>query len=114
MRGCWKSLLPRSAKEAAMARRVNSELLLVTANAATVDIEVVFYSAAPTAAYPRLNVHLDPNARLRLIERHVVGKLRIALDEYLAHERLGGLCGFAERGVVRRQIAPADDVLAFL
>jgi Fe-S cluster assembly protein SufD len=43
----------------------------VTANAAGADIEVVFYSAAPTAAYPRLNVQLGPNARLRLIERHV-------------------------------------------
>ena len=43
----------------------------VTAGAATVDIEVLFYSAAPTAAYPRLNVRLGANARLRLIERHV-------------------------------------------
>ena len=43
----------------------------VAADAATVDIEVVFYSATPTAAYPRLNVRLNPNARLRLIERHV-------------------------------------------
>ncbi len=43
----------------------------VAAEAATVDIEVVFYSATPMAAYPRLNVRLSPNARLRLIERHV-------------------------------------------
>lgn len=43
----------------------------VAANAAAVDIEVVFYSAAPTAAYPRLNVRLSSNARLRLIERHI-------------------------------------------
>jgi Fe-S cluster assembly protein SufD len=43
----------------------------VASGAAVADIEVVFYSAAPTAAYPRLNVRLAPNARLRLIERHV-------------------------------------------
>jgi Fe-S cluster assembly protein SufD len=45
--------------------------LQVTASAAPVDIEVLFYSASPTAAYPRLNVRLAPNARLRLIERHI-------------------------------------------
>lgn len=43
----------------------------VAAAAGPVDIEVLFYSAAPTAAYPRLNIRLAPNARLRLIERHV-------------------------------------------
>jgi Fe-S cluster assembly protein SufD len=49
----------------------------VAANAATVDVEVVFYSAAPTAVYPRLNVHLSSNARLRLIERHI-GRVKTA------------------------------------
>jgi Fe-S cluster assembly protein SufD len=43
----------------------------VVAGAAAVDIEVLFYSASPTAAYPRLNVRIAPNARLRLIERHL-------------------------------------------
>jgi Fe-S cluster assembly protein SufD len=43
----------------------------VAADAAVVDIELLFYSASPGAAYPRLNVRLAPNARLRLIERHV-------------------------------------------
>jgi Fe-S cluster assembly protein SufD len=43
----------------------------VAADAAPVDIEVLFYGASPGAAYPRLNVTLAPNARLRLIERHV-------------------------------------------
>jgi Fe-S cluster assembly protein SufD len=43
----------------------------VAASAAPVDIEVLFYSASPVAAYPRLKVRLAPNARLRLIERHV-------------------------------------------
>ncbi len=42
----------------------------VAASAAPVDIEVLFYSASPAAAYPRLKVRLAPNARLRLIERH--------------------------------------------
>ncbi len=37
---------------------------------ADATIEVLFYSASPGAAYPRLNVRLAPNARLRLIERH--------------------------------------------
>ncbi|HTC43455.1 MAG TPA: SufD family Fe-S cluster assembly protein [Steroidobacteraceae bacterium] len=41
------------------------------AASAPVDIEVLFYSASPTAAYPRLNVRVAPNARLRLIERHI-------------------------------------------
>jgi Fe-S cluster assembly protein SufD len=43
----------------------------VTAGAALADVEVLFYSASPGAAYPRLKVHLAPNARLRLIERHM-------------------------------------------
>ncbi|HEV2702104.1 MAG TPA: SufD family Fe-S cluster assembly protein, partial [Steroidobacteraceae bacterium] len=43
----------------------------VAATNAPVDLEVLFYSASPGAAYPRLNVQLAPNARLRLIERHV-------------------------------------------
>jgi Fe-S cluster assembly protein SufD len=43
----------------------------VTADAPSAEIEVLFYSASPGAAYPRLNVQLAPNARLRLIERHV-------------------------------------------
>ncbi|MGC1456992.1 MAG: SufD family Fe-S cluster assembly protein [Steroidobacteraceae bacterium] len=38
---------------------------------ADATIEVLFYSASAGAAYPRLNVRLAPNARLRLIERHV-------------------------------------------
>ena len=43
----------------------------VAANGPPVDIEVLFYSASAAAAYPRLRVRLAPNARLRLIERHV-------------------------------------------
>jgi Fe-S cluster assembly protein SufD len=43
----------------------------VAAGAAPVDIEVLFYSATPQAAYPRLQVRLAPRAQLRLIERHV-------------------------------------------
>jgi Fe-S cluster assembly protein SufD len=43
----------------------------VAAAGTPVDIELLFYSAAAGAAYPRLNVQLAPNARLRLIERHV-------------------------------------------
>ncbi len=43
----------------------------VAATEAPVNLEVLFYSAATAAADPRLNVHLAPNARLRLIERHV-------------------------------------------
>jgi Fe-S cluster assembly protein SufD len=43
----------------------------VAAAEAPVDLEVLFYSASTAAAYPRLNVHLAPHARLRLIERHV-------------------------------------------
>jgi Fe-S cluster assembly protein SufD len=43
----------------------------VPADAPSADIEVLFYSASAAAAYPRLNVHLGRNARLRLIERHV-------------------------------------------
>jgi Fe-S cluster assembly protein SufD len=43
----------------------------VAATEAPVDLEVLFYSASTAAAYPRLNVHLAPNARLRLIERHI-------------------------------------------
>jgi Fe-S cluster assembly protein SufD len=43
----------------------------VAAGAAPVDIEVLFYSASPVAAYPRLKVRLAANAQLRLIERHV-------------------------------------------
>jgi Fe-S cluster assembly protein SufD len=45
----------------------------VAENATPVDIEVLFYSTA-AAAYPRLKVRLAPNARLRLIERHVGSK----------------------------------------
>lgn len=43
----------------------------VSAADTPVDIELVFHGASAGAAYPRLNVHLAPNARLRLIERHV-------------------------------------------
>jgi Fe-S cluster assembly protein SufD len=43
----------------------------VAAGDAPVDIEVLFYSATPLAAYPRLHVRLAPQAQLRLIERHV-------------------------------------------
>ncbi len=43
----------------------------VEAGAAPTDIEVLFYSASPAAAYPRLKVGLAPNARLRLVERHL-------------------------------------------
>ena len=43
----------------------------VAASDSPVDIKLVFHSASTGAAYPRLNVHLAPNARLRLIERHV-------------------------------------------
>jgi Fe-S cluster assembly protein SufD len=71
----------------------------VAADAATVDIEVVFYSATPTAAYPRLNVRLHPNARLRLIERHVgqvttpqfinsVGRIELGAGASCNHYRL--------------------------
>ena len=47
------------------------------------------------------------------LERHVVGKLGAARDENLAHERLAGLRGFTERGVVRRDVTPAEEALAF-
>ena len=43
----------------------------VAATEAPVDLEVLFYSFSTAAAYPRLNVHLAANARLRLIERHI-------------------------------------------
>jgi Fe-S cluster assembly protein SufD len=43
----------------------------VAATETPVDLEVLFYSASGAAAYPRLNVRLAPNARLRLIERHI-------------------------------------------
>jgi Fe-S cluster assembly protein SufD len=43
----------------------------VAATETPVDLEVLFYSASTAAAYPRLNVHLAPNAHLRLIERHL-------------------------------------------
>jgi len=43
----------------------------VEASDAPVDLEVLFYSASPAAAYPRLRVRVAPNAQLRLIERHV-------------------------------------------
>jgi Fe-S cluster assembly protein SufD len=43
----------------------------VASSTTPVDIEVLFVSASPTAAYPRLNVRVEPNARLRLIERHI-------------------------------------------
>jgi Fe-S cluster assembly protein SufD len=44
----------------------------VEADAGCADIEVLFQEGpSPAAAYPRLNVRLAPNARLRLIERHV-------------------------------------------
>ncbi len=43
----------------------------VAAHSVPVDIEVLFYSASPVAAYPRLKVRLAANAQLRLIERHV-------------------------------------------
>jgi Fe-S cluster assembly protein SufD len=45
--------------------------LQVRAADAPVDVEVLFYSASPSAAYPRLNVRLAAHARLRLIERHI-------------------------------------------
>ena len=43
----------------------------VAAGGAAVDLEVLFYSSSTAAAYPRLNVRLAANARLRLIERHL-------------------------------------------
>ena len=43
----------------------------VAAGPTPVDLEVLFYSASDTAAYPRLNVRLAADARLRLIERHI-------------------------------------------
>jgi Fe-S cluster assembly protein SufD len=43
----------------------------VAATGAPVDLEVLFHCSAAAAAYPRLRVRLAPNARLRLIERHV-------------------------------------------
>ncbi len=45
--------------------------LQVAAAGAAAAIELLFYSACPGAAYPRLRVHLAPQARLLLIERHV-------------------------------------------
>ena len=45
--------------------------LQVVAGGAPADVEVLFYSASPAAAYPRLKIGLAPHARLRLIERHV-------------------------------------------
>ena len=63
------------------------------------DIEVLFCSATPAAAYPRLNVRLAPNARLRLIERHVgtvttdqfissVARIELAEGAAFSHYRL--------------------------
>ncbi len=71
----------------------------VAASAAPVDIEVLFYSSAATAAYPRLNVRLAPQARLRLIERHVgsaataqfincVVRIEVAEGAAVSHYRL--------------------------
>ncbi len=61
-------------------------------------IEVLFYSASPGAAYPRLNVQLAPHARLRLIERHVgtvaaqfinaVVRVEVAAGAAFSHYRL--------------------------
>lgn len=44
--------------------------LQVASGGEPAQIEVLCYGAAAGAAYPRLNVHLAPHARLRLIERH--------------------------------------------
>ncbi len=46
-------------------------------------------------------------------KRRVVLDGRISADENLRHERLGGHGGFAERGIVHRHIAPAENSLAF-
>jgi Fe-S cluster assembly protein SufD len=43
----------------------------VGSTATPVDLEVLFVSTGGAAAYPRLNVRLAPQARLRLIERHL-------------------------------------------
>ena len=47
----------------------------------------------------------------RTFEGHVVGQRRVAADEHLAHERLAGLGGLAEGGIVRRHRAPAEEGL---
>jgi Fe-S cluster assembly protein SufD len=71
----------------------------VGANGTATDIEVLFVSTSTHAAYPRLNVHLAPNARLRLIERHVgavsaahyinsVARMEVAAGAALSHYRL--------------------------
>ncbi len=48
------------------------------------------------------------------LERHVVGQIRAAPDEDLAHERFARLRGVADHRVVRRYRAPADHFLPFL
>jgi Fe-S cluster assembly protein SufD len=71
----------------------------VAAGDAAADIEVLFYGASVHAAYPRLNVRLAPNSRLRLIERHVgavsaahlinsVARIEVAEGASLSHYRL--------------------------
>lgn len=72
----------------------------VAATGAPVDLEVLFCSASAAAAYPRLRVRLAPNARLRLIERHVgtaaataqfinpVVRIEVADGASLSHYRL--------------------------
>ena len=52
--------------------------------------------------------HIELALEVRLVER-----LRPAADEHLAHERLGCLGGFAQRGVVRGHAARAEIHLAF-
>lgn len=47
-----------------------ADIQVAAAGTAT-DLEVLFYGTSDAAAYPRLNVCLARDARLRLIERHV-------------------------------------------
>ncbi|HTY92973.1 MAG TPA: SufD family Fe-S cluster assembly protein [Steroidobacteraceae bacterium] len=61
----------------------------VAAGAACADIEVVFCGASPAASYPRLNVRLAPDARLRLIERHVGSAAPAGLIDSVARIDLG-------------------------
>ena len=48
------------------------------------------------------------------LEGLVVGAVRAALDEHLAHERLGRLGRVADRRIVHRHIAPSDHLLSLL
>ncbi len=59
---------------------------------------------------------LDPFANdVQLaLEGVVVAQAVVAADEHLADGRLGVLGGFAERGMIRRHVAPAEQRLPFL